>query len=192
MGNPNTLSDEAILALYRARNEDAITETDKKYRNYLYAVAHNILVSHEDCEECLSDTYLKTWNAIPPAMPKILRAFLSKITRNAAIDRCDLSKREKRVPPALCDSLSDFEDILPYGRTPEEMLDAKLIGQIITTYLDTVSDRELYLFMSRYYFMMPTKTIATKLRLSQSAVQKQLSKMRQTLREKLEEGGIQL
>lgn len=192
MKNRNTLSDDAILALYHARNEDAITETDKKYRNYLYTVAYHILVNHEDCEECLSDTYLKTWNAIPPAMPKILRAFLSKITRNTAIDRCDLKKREKRVPVELCESLSDFEGVVPDRHSMEDILEAKDIGRIISEYLDTVSDRELYLFMSRYYFMMPTKTIAQKMRLSQSAVQKQLSKMRQSLKQKLEEGGIWL
>lgn len=186
------LTDEAILALYNARNEDAIAQTDKKYRNYLYTVAYNILASHEDSEECLSDTYFKAWNAIPPAMPKILRAFLGKITRNTAVDRCDLETRQKRVPGAMCDSLSDFEGMVPDRRCMEDVLEAKAIGQIITEYLDTVSDRKLYMFMSRYYFMVPVKEIAGKLRIGESAVRKQLLQMKQALRKRLQEGGIDL
>lgn len=192
MENNSILSDEAIVTLFWDRDETAIAETDKKYRNYLYTVAYNILSSHEDSEECLSDTYFKAWNAIPPAMPKILRAFLGKITRNTAVDRCDLDARQKRVPAALCDSLSDFEGVVPDRRCLEDVLEAKAIGRIITEYLDTVSDRKLYIFMSRYYFMVPIKEIAGKLCICESAVQKQLLHMKQALQKRLQEGGIDL
>ena len=66
------MSDEQIVELYWQRDERAIRETDRKYQHFLLTVAHNILRDAQDCEECLNDTYLGAWNAIPPARPKVL------------------------------------------------------------------------------------------------------------------------
>ena len=71
-----TMSDEQIVELYWQRDERAIQETDRKYQHFLLTVAHNILRDGRDCEECLNDTYLGAWNAMPPARPNALRAFL--------------------------------------------------------------------------------------------------------------------
>ena len=76
------MEDEMIIDLYFAREERAISETGKKYGSYCRSIAFNILHSHEDTEECVSDTYLHTWNTIPPTRPGCLRAFLGRITRN--------------------------------------------------------------------------------------------------------------
>ena len=76
------MEDETIIDLYFAREERAISETGKKYGGYCRSIAFNILHSHEDTEECVSDTWLHTWNAIPPTRPGCLRAFLGRITRN--------------------------------------------------------------------------------------------------------------
>ena len=81
------LTDEEIIALYWRREECAISATDQKYGKYLYTIAFNILQNGLDCEECLNDTYLGTWNAIPPKKPRVLHAFLSGITRNLALSR---------------------------------------------------------------------------------------------------------
>jgi RNA polymerase sigma-70 factor (ECF subfamily) len=110
--NEGVLADERIIELYNLRDESAISATDRKYRSYLYTIAFNILSNNEDSEECLNDTYLKTWNSIPPAMPRVLKAFLSRITRNTAIDKYDMQTADKRVPIAACDDLSDFEGVL--------------------------------------------------------------------------------
>ena len=60
------MEDETIIDLYFAREERAIAEMGKKYGGYCRSIAFNILHSHEDTEECVSDTWLHTWNAIPP------------------------------------------------------------------------------------------------------------------------------
>lgn len=188
----SVLSDEKIVDMYWNRNESAIAETDRKYRNYLYTIAYHILFNPEDSDECLNDTYLKTWNAIPPATPKLFKAFLARIIRNTAIDRYDAEKRQKRIPPELCDSLADFEGFLSDDRCMDDILEAQAIGRIITEYLDSVSARKQYIFMSRYYFMIPTIQIAEKLSISQSAVQKVLANMKQALGIRLQKGGIDL
>ena len=89
------LSDEQIIDLYFAREERAIAETDKKYCQYLHTVAYSILSNEQDAEECLQDTYIKTWNTIPPERPSIFRAFLAKITRNLSLDRYERDHRKQ-------------------------------------------------------------------------------------------------
>ena len=90
------MDDRKIVEMYFARNEDAIRETDKKYGRYCYSIAYTILHSSEDSKECLNDTYVKAWNAMPPHHPSKLSAFLGKITRNLALDRYAYYNAEKR------------------------------------------------------------------------------------------------
>ena len=182
-------ADETIVELYWARDERAIEETDRKYGAYLMTVAHRILQSHEDSEECLNDTYLKTWNAIPPSRPSILRSFLSKIMRGTALDRYDERTRKKRVPAELCIPLSEVEALLP-DLTEDDEAEARQISLILSAYLDGVNDRSLYMFVSRYFFVMPVREIAERLGVSESTVHKDLAAMREELRERLAEGGI--
>ena len=90
------MEDKAILDLYFARNELAITETDRKYGGYCFSVANRILSSSEDSEETVSDTYWQTWNSIPPQRPNFLKLFLAKITRNLALNRLQKQTADKR------------------------------------------------------------------------------------------------
>ena len=70
------MSDEQIVELYWQRNEQAIKETDIKYKKFLMSIAYNVVNNTSDCEECLNDTYIGAWNSIPPARPIVLQAFL--------------------------------------------------------------------------------------------------------------------
>lgn len=185
------LTDAEILDLYFARSEDAIRETDKKYGKYLYTIAHNILRDERDCEECLSDTYLKVWQSVPPVRPRNLRTYLSKIIRNNAVDRYDESRRQKRVPADACDPLDDFDHVIGSYSLDDE-IEAERIGNIINSYLESLSDRSLYIFMSRFYYAMPLSDIARRLGVSLSTVNKELAAMKNELRAKLTDGGIDL
>ena len=80
------MTDTEIINLFFERSEQAITELDKKHGNAVARVARNILGNSQDTEECVNDTYLGTWNAIPPHKPSPLRTFVCKIARNLA--RC--------------------------------------------------------------------------------------------------------
>ena len=187
--SPEILSDEQIISLYFARQKSAITETGRKYGNYLLTIAHNILASIKDCEECLNDTYLKTWNSIPPTRPNLFRAFLAKIMRRTAFDRYDEARRLKRIPAELCHPLSDFEGVLPDTATPADELEARELGRIITKYLDAISDRKMYIFLSRFFFAAPAAQIAQRLGCSESTVHKELATMKKQLRAILEKEG---
>ena len=62
------MEDDKIIALYWARKEEAISETDRKYGSYCRSISFRILNDKEDSEECVNDTWLHTWNAIPPGI----------------------------------------------------------------------------------------------------------------------------
>lgn len=182
------LSDEKIIALYWARDEKAITETDRKYKNYLYSVARNIVYNAPDCEECLSDTYLSAWNAIPPTKPKVLKAFLTAITRRIAINRYHKNQRHSEMTVAL----SELEGILSDSEDMGAQLDARELGGVISEFLRSLPQRRRFIFISRYYMAEPIDTIASELRLSRSMVNKELAAIRKALKEKLESEGYDL
>ena len=72
------MEDSQIIDLYWARLEQAIQETDTKYGGYCRAIAHNILKSMEDSEECVSDTWLRAWNAMPHHSQSLARPLQSR------------------------------------------------------------------------------------------------------------------
>ena len=100
------MEDNQIIELYWNRNEKAISETDKKYGKYCNYIAYNILQNSEDAKECMNETYLKTWNSIPPQRPKVFKLFIAKITRNLAIDIYRKNKH-KSVMEDILDELSE-------------------------------------------------------------------------------------
>ena len=184
------LSDEQIIDLYFAREERAIEETDRKYCQYLHTVAYNILANEQDVEECLQDTYIKTWNSIPPERPSVFRAFLAKITRNLSLDRYEYDNRKKRVPTGACVPLDEVREFVPDGSDLDRELQARVIGQVITDYLDSVPDRRMYVFVSRYFFALSIPQIAKRLSCSQSLVSKELAEIKRELRILLAKEGI--
>ena len=183
------LLDEAIIDLFFARNEAAISESDRKYGRYLWSVAHNILHSAPDCEECQNDTYLRAWETIPPTRPVSLGGYLTKIIRGIAINRYDRDRRDRRIPPEAVESLSDFEGFLADTPAPDET-ESSLIGQVISRYLRGCKKRRRYIFMARFYAARPVAEIAERLGVSESSVKRELTGIRKELRTELEKEGI--
>ena len=186
------MSDEQIVELYWQRDERAIRETDRKYQHFLLTVAHNILRDAQDCEECLNDTYLEAWNAIPPTRPKVLQAFLATIMRRTAIDRYKAGKRQKRIDSELTVALSEVEEFLADGSDPAAELDAHELGRVISEFIRALPKRRMYIFMSRYYTARPIGEIARLLGCSESTVNKEIAAIKRDLKEKLEKEGYSL
>jgi RNA polymerase sigma-70 factor (ECF subfamily) len=92
------MEDKRIVELYWERSDTAIAETEKKYGRYCHYIAFNILNSSLDAEECVNDTYVKAWEAMPPHKPERLGGFLGKLTRNIALNRYAENRAQKRSP----------------------------------------------------------------------------------------------
>ncbi len=185
-----SLTDEQIIALFFAREERAIVETEKKYCQYLHTVAYNILANEQDCEECLQDTYLRAWNVIPPERPRVLYAFLAKITRNLSLSRYKTARRQKRVLSEATVSLDELGDCVSDGQELVRQLDSATIARVIDRYLESVPERRMYVFVSRYFYSLTIPQIAKRLCCSVSLVNKELALIRHELREALEKEGI--
>ena len=183
------LPDETIIDLYWDRNEKAIRETDHKYGKYLYTIAYNIVYDNQDCEECLNDTYLGAWNAIPPQRPTVFQVFLSRIMRNIAVDRLRKNKASKRVPSEMMVSLEELDECASGNASMDEELAINTLGQLISRFLHSCSDREQFIFVCRYYYADKVENIANMLQISAATVFRTLANIRSDLKEYLEKEG---
>ena len=183
------MEDSAIIDLYWAREERALSETDTKYGGYCRSIAHNILRNREDTEECVSDTWLRAWNAIPPQRPGRLAAFFAKVTRNLAINRSREQSAEKRGGGALQLALDELSECVASSHDVEREYSRMELERDINRFLRALPARECDVFMSRYFFVEPTETIARRYGIRQSNVHLILSRTRGKLRKFLLEEG---
>lgn len=186
------LPDEEIISLYWNRNESAIDATDIKYGKYLYTIAYNILNDNMDSEECLNDTYLGTWNAIPPQRPTLFQAFLSKIMRNTALGRVRKATSAKRIPSELILSLEELDECIQLEPGEDEKYYVNRLSELFNSYLETLSDRQLFVFICRYYYSDSVARIADMLKLSKNTIFRDLAAIRSSLREYLEREGYSI
>jgi RNA polymerase sigma-70 factor (ECF subfamily) len=179
------LDDEKIVELYWKRDEKAIDETDRKYRHYLHTVAFNILHNNLDCEECLNDTYLGTWNAIPPAHPTLFQIFISKIMRNTAVVRYKKITASKRVPSEMTVSLDELDGCLPYDNSVEYDYAVFQLSRLLSHYIRSLSEPRAFIFICRYYCSDLICDIADMLHVSESTVLRELSAIKNGLKKLL-------
>lgn len=186
------MQDSDIIALYFARAESAVAETAKKYGAYLNAVTYNILRSHEDAEECVADTYIAAWNAIPPACPHVLRHFLARIARSRACDRLDYLTARCRTSDAAV-RLDELSECVPDSSgSAEEAWELRRIGEVLNTFLATLDSADCAVFVSRYYYGRSIKETAARLGVTERRVKYRLARVRAALKEHLEREGVQL
>lgn len=188
--NQMVIADEQIINLYWQREETAIQETDKKYGQFLFRIAYNILHDRLDCEECQNDTYLGVWNAIPPTRPTVFPAFITQIMRRIAINRYKEKMSKKRIPFELTISMDDLNDTLHSGNTVEADFEAEEIGKLINEYVRKLSDRQRYIFIERFYLAETVETIAKDLSISTPTVYREIEKIKKGLKLHLERNDV--
>ena len=163
------MEDRQIIELYWQKNADAISETASKYGAYCFTIAENILHNTEDSEECVNDTWLHAWNAIPPQKPNILRLFLAKITRNLSFDRFNARNAEKRGGGEIALVL-------------EAAYEAKELREAIQRFVRALPEREGNVLVRRYFFVEPVADIAKRYGLTENNVMVILSRTRRKLK----------
>lgn len=176
------MEDFQIIELYFKRKEEAIHETDSKYGSYCFSVAENILHNTEDSEECVSDTWLKAWNAIPPQRPTVLRMFLAKITRNLSFNRFHARNAEKRGRGELPLVLDELAECIAHESDTENEYMAKELEQCIRLFVRELPERDGNVFVRRYFFTEPVSVIAKRYSMTENNVMVILSRTRKKLR----------
>lgn len=187
------MDDEKIVDLYWQRAEDAIAETKKKYAKYCYSVAYGILRNNEDSEECVNETYLRAWNAMPTARPERLSTFLGKIVRNLSLNRYEKYCAGKRGAGQVELAWAELEEcIADNGATVDKNIESELIVHTLNSFLTKLKPTHRKIFVRRYWNLDSVEKIAKDYCVSTTNVKQILFRIREKLRLKLKEEGISL
>ena len=181
------MEDKKIVDLYWSRSEDAIKETEKKYGGYCRRIAMNILSNELDAEECVNDTYLRAWEAMPPHRPERLSTFLGKITRNLSLNRYARDRAAKRAP--LAETVyEEIAELIP--DESESAVDESRLSEIINSFLASLSQKHRIIFVQRYWYLCSVKEIAKSRGITESDVKVSLMRTRRKFKEHLTKEGI--
>ncbi len=183
------MDDKRIVDLFWARDVRALDAVREKYGKLCHRIAYNLLGNNQDVEECENDAYLAVWNAIPPAKPQSLSAFLGRVVRNIAINRFHARQAQKRG--------GTMEELLPElceiaGGSPEEAFDRAHTLELLTTFLKEETEEYRWLFMRRYWYGDSIASLTEQSGLGESTVKMRLSRQRERLRRYLQQEGVEI
>lgn len=184
------MEDKDIIALYFKRDTEAIKSTSEKYGEKLKRLAERIVMSKEDAEECVNDTLLNAWNAIPPNKPVFLWAYLAQICRNLALNRLDRDKAKKRRA-VIVELTKEMEACIPDNRTLEH-LEQKELTKLLNVFLTRLPEEKRNIFLRRYWYGDSYKEIAKKFSCGESKIKIILYRLRNDLRKFLREEGVEV
>ncbi len=184
------MEDKKIIDLFWARNEDAIAETDATYGRKLRALANKILNNREDAEESVSDTYMKTWEIIPPQRPNYFYAFIASICRHLSFHKVDWKQAAKRNAEVV--ALTDEMELCIPDTSRDREMEAKEIGKALNDFLESLPKETRLIFLRRYWHVDTIAEIAARYGITESKVKMQLSRTRAKLCTYLEQEGIQV
>ena len=180
------MEDLKIIKLYLERSENAIAETDRKYRKYCYSIAYNILHDPGDSEEVVNDTYLGAWNSIPPNVPDVLQTFLGRIARNISLKKIRARNTKKRGSGEIFLVFDEMAELIPSGQNTENDIEAKELAHLINTFLRSLPETERKIFVCRYWYFDAIADISDQFGFTQSKVKSMLFRIRKKLLNKLE------
>ena len=181
------ISDEDIIELFFKRSEEAIAAVKDKYQRLLMKVALNILGNLPESEECVSDTYIKLWNVIPPQRPAQFSAFACRITRNNAINIYKLNKAQKRGSGQIAAVLDELEECT--AANPTDDIELK---ELLNTFLRAQKEEARNIFIQRYWYMYSVSAIAKSFNCTESKIKMSLKRTRDSLKQYLEREGVRV
>lgn len=184
------MDDAKIIDLFWARNEEALQETDKAYGRKLHALANKILNNREDAEESVNDTYMKTWEIIPPQRPNYFYAFLASICRHLSFHKVDWKLAAKRNAEIV--TLTEEMELCIPDTSRERELEAKELGRVLDAFLESLPKETRLIFLRRYWHVDTIAEIAARYGITESKVKMQLSRTRAKLCTYLEQEGIKV
>ena len=178
------MDDNRIIEMYFARDERAIEETKTSYGRLIRYVAKGIVINNDDVDECEVDTYVKTWESIPPTKPTYLSAYLTKITRNLAINKLRDGKKNLNAE-LVFEEISEF---IPDSQG--DITENIALRELLNEFLENLGKTKRQIFVKRYFYMRSIKEIAREMGITTGVVKVTLSRIRKQLREYLEERGV--
>ena len=184
------MDDEDILTLYRQRQNAALEETAMKYGRLCFSVADHILQNPEDSEECVNDTWLHAWNAIPPEKPRVFSAWPSRVTRNLAISRLREASAVKRGGKEIPLVLEELSECIPGGMEPQHLLEQRELAEAVNRFLKGLKQEERDVFVARYFYAVSHAELSARTGWSVGKTKTVLRRTRLKLLHLLKEEGL--
>lgn len=184
------MEDKEIILLFNNRNENAIKETDKKYRGFCYSISFNILADREDAEECLNDTYYAVWNSIPPHCPTSFPAYIGKITRFTSLKKLREKKTLKRGGKNAVVAFDELSDCISDNNLIEIEIEQKELAATVNFFIKNLPALEQKIFICRYWYFDSIDSISKQFNISIPRVKSMLFRIRKRLKTKLKEVGV--
>lgn len=183
------MHDEKIIELYQKRDERAIRESMAAYGSYCRTVAMGILDDPADAEEAVADTWLAAWDSIPPHVPKYLRLFLGRITRNKALSIWRKRTARSRGGGQVSLTLDELSQCVSPEGSPEQVVDTRELARSVTAFLKYEPAMRRMVFLRRYFYLEQIPVIAHRYGLKETNVRMMLSRTRQKLKKYLTQEG---
>ena len=102
-----SISKQTVQAFIQGQ-EDATAKVYDEYKNLMYFIIASYISLPEDCEDVLSEAFIKAMNHRTDIKDSgNLKAFLSSIARNTALD---FLKKNKEMPTDLIDDMYGSND----------------------------------------------------------------------------------
>ena len=183
------MEDLKIIDLFFRRSERAIEEIRLKYEKLCASVIRRIVPDPRDIEECVSDTWLRIWNSIPPERPESLKAYVARISRNLALDRYDYNNAEKRST-MLTEAFEELEPCLAGGGEFEQVEKTGQFRIFINSFLRGLNEETTTIFVLRYWYGYSLSEIASELSVSEPKIKSSLFRTRNRLLDAMTKEGI--
>lgn len=182
------MEDRDIIDLFWKRDSQAVQAVREKYGRLLESLAERLLNDRQDAEECVNDTCLNVWNAIPPERPRHLAAYLSRVCRNLALNRLKWETAQKRNAPVVA-LTAELETCVPDSRRDGELAGREL-GELLTKFLEQQPEQARLVFLRRYWYGDSIREIGERYGYSESKVKSMLLRTRERLRTYLEKEDV--
>ena len=182
------MEDRSIIELFFKRSEQAIEEIRLKYEKLCASIIRRIVPDSRDVEECVSDTWLRIWNSIPPEKPESLKSYVARVSRNLALDRYDYNTAEKRST-ALTEAFEELEPCLPEVERVEEATEFRVF---INSFLRSLAEETRVIFVLRYWYGYSLAEIAGELSVSEAKIKSSLFRTRNRLLDAMTKEGMAL
>ena len=184
------MEDRQIVDLYWARSEVAITETDKKYGRYCHYIAYQILCDDMDAEEIVNDTYLKTWNTVPPNYPDPLKSYVGMISSQLALNRYEEKSAARRGGGKIPLIFHELDECITDEEASADMAESIVLRDLLNRFIWSLPKKTRNIFVRRYWYASSLAEIAEEYGMRESAVAMLMFRTRQKLREFLQKEGF--
>ena len=184
------MEDKEIVELYWARSENAIAETDKKYGRYCHYIAYQILSDNSDAEEIVNDTYLKTWNTVPPNYPDPLKAYVGMISNQLALNRYEEKNAEKRGGGRMPLIYHELDECIADENETEDLAESLVLRDLLNRFIWSLPKKTRNIFVRRYWYASSLTEIAEDYGMKENAVAMLMFRTRQKLKDFLEKEGF--